>query len=276
MRGLGYYCRLMGVFVKYSLMSALEYRANFIAGMTVEMGWMIIKLLYVAIIYKAGTSIGILTPDHILLFVGTYIFMTGIFMLYFGNFNALPGMIQQGELDLYIVKPVSLQFLVTMRRLEFAYMLPNLVAGTVMIVTGWRLAGLPADPFFVAGFLFFLVWLPVELQSLSAALSSGLLDRFSGRHCGYRQCDVGLQQHAVHDLREVGEADRHICAADFRDNEFSGTVPYGRTGLRSLPLGGRGSGLVLYNLPAAMEDGTEKVQQRKLLRKRQEAYRQGV
>ena len=157
MRGLGYYCRLTGVFVKYSLMSALEYRANFIAGMTVEMGWMIIKLLYVAIIYKAGTSIGILTPDHILLFVGTYIFMTGIFMLYFGNFNALPGMIQQGELDLYIVKPVSLQFLVTMRRLEFAYMLPNLVAGTVMIVTGWRLAGLPADPFFVAGFLFFLV-----------------------------------------------------------------------------------------------------------------------
>ncbi len=157
MRQIGRYCRLMGVFAKYSLMSALEYRINFITGVTVEMGWMIIKLLYVAIIYKAGTSIGVLTPDHILLFVGTYVFMTGVYMLYYGNFGSLPWMIQQGELDLYIVKPVSLQFLVTLRRLEFAYLLPDFVVGVIMIVTGWRLAGLPSDVLSVAGFLFFLL-----------------------------------------------------------------------------------------------------------------------
>ncbi len=154
---IGRYFRLLGVFAKYSLMSALEYRINFITGMTVEVGWMLIKLLYVAIIYKAGTNIGILTPDHILLFVGTYMLMTGFYMLYFGNFASLPGMVQQGELDLYIVKPVSLQFLVTLRRLDFAYLLPELTAGVIMIVTGWRLAGLPAGILPVAGFVFYLV-----------------------------------------------------------------------------------------------------------------------
>lgn len=153
---IGRYLKLMGVFAKYSLMSALEYRVNFVTGVTVEMGWMVIKLLYVAIIYKAGTNIGILTPDHILLFVGTYMLMTGIYMLYFGNFAALPGMVRQGELDLYLVKPVSLQFLVTMRRLDFAYLLPELVAGVAMIAAGWRLAGLPVGVVPVAGFLFFL------------------------------------------------------------------------------------------------------------------------
>ena len=81
MKKLGHYLKLMGVFAKYSLMSALEYRINFVTGMMVEMGWMVIKLLYVAIIYKAGTNIGILTPDHILLFIGTYVLMTGIYML---------------------------------------------------------------------------------------------------------------------------------------------------------------------------------------------------
>lgn len=156
MEKIGSYLKLMGVFAKYSLMSALEYRINFITGVTVEMGWMIIKLLYVAIIYKAGINIGILTPDHILLFVGTYMLMTGIYMLYFGNFASLPGMVQQGELDLYIVKPVSLQFLVTMRRLDFAYLLPELAAGIIMIVTGWHLAGLPVGVASVAGFLFYL------------------------------------------------------------------------------------------------------------------------
>lgn len=157
MAKIGRYCKLMGVFAKYSLMSALEYRINFITGMTVEMGWMIIKLMYVAIIYKAGTNIGILTPDHILLFIGTYVLMTGIYMLYFGNFWAIPEMIQQGDLDLYLVKPVSLQFLVTMRRLEFAFLLPNLAAGVFMIVTGWQRAGLPVSAVAIGGFLFYLV-----------------------------------------------------------------------------------------------------------------------
>lgn len=153
---IGRYIKLMGIFAKYSLMSALEYRINFVTGVTVEMGWMVIKLLYVAIIYKAGTNIGILTPEHILLFVGTYMLMTGIYMLYFGNFASIPGMVQQGELDLYIVKPISLQFLVTMRRLDFAYLLPELAAGVAMIIIGWHSAGLPVGVVPIAGFLFFL------------------------------------------------------------------------------------------------------------------------
>ena len=157
MKKIGRYVKLMGVFAKYSLMSALEYRINFVTGVSVEMGWMIIKLLYVAIIYKAGTNIGILTPDHILLFVGTYMLMTGVYMLYFGNFASLPGMVQQGELDLYIVKPVSLQFLVTMRRLDFALLLPNLIVGMIMIITGWYLAGLPVGVIPILGFIFYLV-----------------------------------------------------------------------------------------------------------------------
>ena len=47
----------------------LEYRANFVAGVAVETGWMLIKLLYVAVVYRVGADIGVLTPDHILLFV---------------------------------------------------------------------------------------------------------------------------------------------------------------------------------------------------------------
>lgn len=156
MEKIGYYLKLISVFAKYSLMSALEYRINFVAGVTAETGWMIIKLLYVAIIYKAGTNIGILTPDHILLFVGTYVLMTGVYMLYWGNFISLPGMVQQGELDLYIVKPVSLQFLVTMRKLDFAYLLPDLAVGIGMIVIGWHRAGLRVGVIPITGFLFYL------------------------------------------------------------------------------------------------------------------------
>lgn len=70
------YLHLLGVFAKFSLMSQMEYRANFLAGIAVETGWMLIKLLYVAIVYRAGVNIGILTPDHIMLFIGIYVLMT--------------------------------------------------------------------------------------------------------------------------------------------------------------------------------------------------------
>lgn len=149
------YLKLTGAFAKISMMSLLEYRINFVAGVLVELGWMLIKLMYVAIVYRAGTNIGILTPDHILLFIGTYVLMTGIYMLYYNNFTSLPGMVQQGELDLYIVKPVSLQFLISARRLDFALFVPNTAAGTVMIIMGWKRAGLPVSFGSVIGFLFF-------------------------------------------------------------------------------------------------------------------------
>ena len=46
------YLRLIGVLMKLSLMSQLEYRVNFIAGVAVELGWMLVKLLYVAVVYR--------------------------------------------------------------------------------------------------------------------------------------------------------------------------------------------------------------------------------
>lgn len=151
------YLRLLGAFVKFSLMSQLEYRANFAAGVFVETGWMLIKLLYVAVIYRAGVNIGMLTPDHIMLFIGIYVLMTGFYMLYYGNFTSLSTMVREGQLDMYLVKPMSTQFLVTMRRMDFSLLLPDLVVGAAMIGIGWNRAGLPVSIGSVAGFLFLLL-----------------------------------------------------------------------------------------------------------------------
>lgn len=98
------YGKLLFVFLKMSLMAQLEYRINFAAGVLVETGWLLIKLLYVAVVYRAGIKIGVLTPDHILLFIGVYILLTGVYMLYYPNFTSLTTMIRDGKLDMYLVK----------------------------------------------------------------------------------------------------------------------------------------------------------------------------
>ena len=152
------YGKLLFVFLKMSLMAQLEYRINFAAGVLVETGWLLIKLLYVAVVYRAGIKIGVLTPDHILLFIGVYILLTGVYMLYYPNFTSLTTMIRDGKLDMYLVKPVAAQFLVTMQRLDLSLLVPDAAAGIVMIGIGWHRAGLPVTVGSIAGFLFFLVF----------------------------------------------------------------------------------------------------------------------
>lgn len=151
------YLKLLSVFLKFSLMSQMEYRANFVASVAVEFGWMLIKLLYVAVVYRAGVNIGVLTPDHIMLFVGIYIMMTGFYMSYYSNFTGLSELVRDGGLDLQIVKPVSLQFLVTLRKLDFGFFLADFTAGLLLIVLGWQRAGLPVTVSSVAGFVFLLL-----------------------------------------------------------------------------------------------------------------------
>ena len=151
------YGKLLFVFLKMSLMAQLEYRINFAAGVLVETGWLLIKLLYVAVVYRAGIKIGVLTPDHILLFIGVYILLTGVYMLYYPNFTSLTTMIRDGKLDMYLVKPVAAQFLVTMQRLDLSLLVPDAAAGIVMIGVGWHRAGLPVTVGSIAGFLFFLI-----------------------------------------------------------------------------------------------------------------------
>lgn len=150
-----WYLRLIYEFARVSLKSQLEYRINFFAGFFAESAYLCIKLTYLIVIINAGAEVGGLTPDMVKIFVGTYIFMTGIWMLFEG-FRSLPSRVFNGGLDLMMVKPCSLHFLQIMGSFNFAVALPNCVCGLAVIVWGWRSVGLPLDWPTLGGFLFFM------------------------------------------------------------------------------------------------------------------------
>lgn len=83
--------------------------------------------------------------------------LTGVYMLYYPNFTSLTTMIRDGKLDMYLVKPVAAQFLVTMQRLDLSLLVPDAAAGIIMIGIGWHRAGLPVTVGSIAGFGFFLI-----------------------------------------------------------------------------------------------------------------------
>jgi ABC-2 type transport system permease protein len=146
------------LFMKNSVMAQMEYRFNFIGNMAMETGYLLVKLSYVVVVYRAGVTINGLTPDEILLFSGTFVAMTavyaGLFML--NNFR-LRTKIKDGELDLLITKPVSLQFMATLRQADLTIFSVDIIAGGIMVVIAWARLDIPVTLYTVGGYLGFMV-----------------------------------------------------------------------------------------------------------------------
>lgn len=151
------YLGLLCLFAKYSFMEQLEYRINFISGIAVECGYMLAKLMYVILVYQMGSEINGLTPDHMAMFIGTYIMMTGFYMAVYPNFCAIPQYVKTGSMDMLLTKPVNLQFMLTLRKIDFGMPIPNVICGVVLVCYGWKKSGLPVTVITVSGFLLFIV-----------------------------------------------------------------------------------------------------------------------
>jgi ABC-2 type transport system permease protein len=145
-------------FVKVSLMAQMEYRFNFIGNLSMETGYLLTKLAYVVVVYRSGVTINGLSPDEILFFSGTFVAMTGIYagLFMINNFN-LRGKIRDGDLDLLLTKPVSLQFMATLRQSDVTIFSVDFIAGGIMVVVAWVRLGIPANPLLIAGYLGFML-----------------------------------------------------------------------------------------------------------------------
>ena len=153
---------LYHVFFKNSLAGSMEYRANFLMAILVECAFLLIKLLYVIVSYQMDLRVNGLTPDSILLFVGTYTFITGIMsLIYFPNFLKIPYYVQDGTLDIYLTKPVSLQFMISFRYIDFGWAIPNIFGGIAMIAIAFVKLDLQLRIGQILGFI--LYWSPSPL-----------------------------------------------------------------------------------------------------------------
>jgi ABC-2 type transport system permease protein len=141
------------MFARNNLIGFMEYRANFYASLTMEMMFLASKLVYLLFAYQFGT-IGGISPDQMMLYTGVYTLMvaiyTGVFM---ENLFQFSGLVVNGTLDMYLTKPLPTLFMVSLRRMNFAIPIPNLIAGLTLMITAWRRLGIPTDALHILGLL---------------------------------------------------------------------------------------------------------------------------
>lgn len=133
------YIFIFGLFVKNSLIGYLEYGANFFMEFISECVYILLKVVYIYAICNSSKMIAGFTSNYILVLGGNYLILTGIFVGFFMmNFFNLSGQIKDGSLDLAIVKPISLQFTVSFRHFQFGALIPDVIAGIILMSIGMR------------------------------------------------------------------------------------------------------------------------------------------
>ncbi|WP_459966676.1 ABC transporter permease [Paenibacillus sp. JCM 10914] len=152
------YVTLYGMFIKNCLIAQMEFRSNFMMSLLVESVYLLAKLLYVLVVFRTDLHVDGIPPEGLLLFLGMHTVVTGIYMgMFFTNFTNISEYIKDGRLDLMLTKPVSLQFMASLRYVDLALPIPDIVVGLVMIGIGWHAMDIPLTLLQLGGFMLLLL-----------------------------------------------------------------------------------------------------------------------
>lgn len=113
------YLRLYAYFVRFSFSRAMEFRLDFFFRIFMDLQFYIVNILFYRLIYSHTDLLGGWNERQILIFIGIYIVMDALHMTVFSN-NCwwMPIFVNKGDMDYYLVRPVSSLFFLSLR--EFA------------------------------------------------------------------------------------------------------------------------------------------------------------
>ena len=131
------YLRIWLQFIKMSLMADMEYRLNFVVRILGELVWYTAQLSVFEVLYTHTNSLNGWDINAVRVFMGSLFLADVLFMIFFmENMDALSQLVRKGELDLYLVKPINSQFMVSCRKISAAYTI------NLFLVVGYLLWGM--------------------------------------------------------------------------------------------------------------------------------------
>jgi ABC-2 type transport system permease protein len=138
------YLRLYGHFVRFSMSKAMEFRFDFFFRVFMDLVYYGIQIAFYGVVFGQTPILGGWNRDQAMVFMGAYLVVDAISMTVFSN-NLwwLPVAVNHGDLDYYLVRPVSSLFFLTLRDFA-ANSLINLAFA--LGILAWAIARLPAFP----------------------------------------------------------------------------------------------------------------------------------
>jgi ABC-2 type transport system permease protein len=135
------YLRLYACFLRFSFTRAMEFRLDFGFRIVMDMVWYVVNFLFFWVLFRHTAVLGGWDYDQSLVFLGGVFVSDALHMTVFSN-NMwwLPFLINKGDLDFYLVRPVSSLFFVSLREFAANSFINLLMAAGLL---GWALMRYP-------------------------------------------------------------------------------------------------------------------------------------
>jgi ABC-2 type transport system permease protein len=179
------YFRVFLMFVRNSLVRDMMFPANFIIETISSFGWVMMNVGFYLLIFSytsqigaGGDSGGAWDKYQFFVFIATSMFINSIVQMFFmTNADEFSELIRTGGLDFALLKPIDTQFLVSLRKVEWASIANFVVAAVLMSyalprvegfeLTAWRVF---AYVVYIAGGIGILYSLTIVLAAASVWL----------------------------------------------------------------------------------------------------------
>ena len=161
------YLILWKSFFSNSLTRDMEFKANFLGGIFVDIIFYGIQFFFFSVIYSYVEALGVFTKEDVIIFLIITFLSDSVYMFFFsGNLFNLNRWMVRGDLDFILLKPVPSQFMVSFRFVK-SYAIISLfilIAMLFMLLASYRQPiGLLNVLIFIVSFLFGqILWYSVE------------------------------------------------------------------------------------------------------------------
>ena len=144
------YLRLLGVYLRVSILGELAYRVNFFVQLFQSLLSLGISLAGLAVIFSYTSTLGGWRPDEVLALVGVYFLVGGMIGLVIQPaMEHLIESVRTGTLDFALTKPEDAQLIISIQRVEIWKLIDIMLGFGVLItalvrlgekVGGWQAA----------------------------------------------------------------------------------------------------------------------------------------
>jgi ABC-2 type transport system permease protein len=148
------YLRLFAYFVAFSFSRSFEFRFDFVMRILMDVVYYAVAISFFRIMFLHTDNLGGWNEAQMMIFVSGYIMVDAINMtLFSNNMFQFPNLVNRGDLDYYLIRPVSTLFFLSLRDFAANSFINVLIT---LGIFGWAVGRYP-EPMSAARVVFFLL-----------------------------------------------------------------------------------------------------------------------
>lgn len=164
------YLRLYGYFLRFSFSKALQFRVDFFFRILMDIVFYLVNILFYDVIYSHTDLIGGWSREQMMVFVGGFLLIDALNMTVFAdNLTNMSSFINRGDLDYYLIRPVSPLFFLSLRDFAASSFVNLLMASGILVAALLQYAA-PLSPLSVVLFILLIfngTWLRYLIRMLT-------------------------------------------------------------------------------------------------------------